>query len=140
MPFITFKPSGKKIKAGKGDDLINIIKEAGIDIDFPCGGKGTCGRCIVKIESGKVDSDSIGKLSISEISEKIINILFNLEKSNYFPKKQRALLMSYIIEGFELLIETYNDKSRLIEFAKRHINSISPKTRKVANHFIKKYA
>lgn len=69
MPFITFKPSGKKIKAGNGDDLFNIIKEAGVDIDFPCGAKGTCGRCIVKIESGKVDSDSTGKLSISEISD-----------------------------------------------------------------------
>lgn len=69
MPLITFHPSGKKIKANKGGDLINIIKESGIDFDFPCGGEGKCGKCIVKIESGKVKSDSFVKLSRSEISE-----------------------------------------------------------------------
>ena len=69
MPQITFKPSEKKIEARKGDELINLIKDSNIEFDLPCGGKGTCGKCIVKVESGNVDSDSFGKLSRSEISD-----------------------------------------------------------------------
>ena len=69
MSLITFRPSGIKMKARAGDQLVNLIKRAGIDFDLPCGGKGTCGRCIVKIEAGDVDSESFGKLSRSEISE-----------------------------------------------------------------------
>ncbi len=69
MPIITFQPSGKQIKARAGDDLITLLKKAEIELDYQCGGKGTCGKCVVKIQSGKVDSDSFGKLSREEISD-----------------------------------------------------------------------
>ena len=69
MPLITFHPSGIKIKAHAGDQLVDVIKKAGIDFDLPCGGKGTCGRCIVRLEKGKVDTDHSGKLTETEIDE-----------------------------------------------------------------------
>jgi uncharacterized 2Fe-2S/4Fe-4S cluster protein (DUF4445 family) len=69
MPQVTFRPSGIQTKAHAGDTLVDIIKKAGINLDLPCGGKGTCGRCIVKIENGNVESDDIGKLSQTEIDE-----------------------------------------------------------------------
>ena len=69
MSLVTFLPSGRSIEAKQGDNLVFLIKDAGINMNLPCGGKGTCGRCIVKIESGRVDSDSFAKLSRSEISD-----------------------------------------------------------------------
>ncbi len=62
MPLITFKPSGKTIEVPQGTELLDAARRAGVSIDSPCGGKGTCGKCIVQILSGGVDSDSLGVL------------------------------------------------------------------------------
>jgi hypothetical protein len=69
----------------------------------------------------------------------VISFLINLEKSKHFPEKQRALMMSTIIEGFDLVIDNFSDKTQLLEFAERHVSSISPKTRKMARKFLSKY-
>ena len=76
----------------------------------------------------------------TEMTDTIVNNLLELENSDQFPPKQIALMMSFIISSFELIIETYPDKSRLIEFAKRQLTSISPKTKKIAIQFIKNYS
>ena len=41
--------------------------EAGIHINASCGGRGTCGKCKVKILKGSVDSPKHPKLSQWEI-------------------------------------------------------------------------
>ena len=50
---ITFLPSGKSVTAQTGETLLRIISAAGIPIDGSCNGKGTCGRCKVKLLRGK---------------------------------------------------------------------------------------
>jgi uncharacterized 2Fe-2S/4Fe-4S cluster protein (DUF4445 family) len=35
-----------------GTNLLEAVREAGIDLGSPCGGNGTCGKCAVKITSG----------------------------------------------------------------------------------------
>ena len=67
MPIITFQPSGKTIEVPKGTELLDAARNAGIDIESPCGGKGTCGKCVVRIVSGRIDSDHPGLLSESAI-------------------------------------------------------------------------
>ena len=62
MPTITFLPSEKTIDVPVGTELLDAARRAGVEIASPCGGKGTCGKCIVKIISGGVDSESIGIL------------------------------------------------------------------------------
>jgi len=52
MPLITFQPSGKTIEVSSGADLLEAARRAGVDVDAPCGGKGTCGKCSVSIISG----------------------------------------------------------------------------------------
>ena len=47
--------------------MLDAARNAGIDIESPCGGKGTCGKCIVRITSGNVDSEHPGLLSESAI-------------------------------------------------------------------------
>ncbi|MGA2546319.1 MAG: ASKHA domain-containing protein [Rectinemataceae bacterium] len=69
MPDIRFLPSGLVVLAEPGTRLLEAAREAGIELDSPCGGKGTCGRCIVRIASGDADSESLGILSRTAVAE-----------------------------------------------------------------------
>lgn len=48
-------PLGKEISVVEGTPLIDILNEYGVE--FPCGGKGTCGRCKVKLLEGSISTD-----------------------------------------------------------------------------------
>jgi uncharacterized 2Fe-2S/4Fe-4S cluster protein (DUF4445 family) len=54
MPKITFLPSGETIDVPSGSLLMDAAGLAGIMIELPCGGKGTCGKCLVQIAHGTV--------------------------------------------------------------------------------------
>jgi len=49
---ITFKPDGKQIFIHSGAILIEAAGQAGIILNTVCGGKGTCGKCLVYLEPG----------------------------------------------------------------------------------------
>jgi len=66
MPIITFNPGGKSIEAPSGAALLDIIHQAGIGIEASCGGEGTCGKCLVRIEAGKIENDRSELLSVSQ--------------------------------------------------------------------------
>ena len=69
MPLITFQPSGKTIDVPPKTELLDAARKAGVEIEAPCGGKGTCGKCIVRIVSGHVDtSSSLGVLSAEVVA------------------------------------------------------------------------
>lgn len=75
-----------------------------------------------------------------ELTDKIISRLIDFENSTKYSDKQKAVMLSQLIERFEWLPENYRRNSLLINFAKKHVNSISPKTRKVAKSFLSKYS
>jgi uncharacterized 2Fe-2S/4Fe-4S cluster protein (DUF4445 family) len=54
MPLITFQPSGKKTNVPAGTNLLDACHRAGMGVPASCGGKGLCGKCRVRIVSGKV--------------------------------------------------------------------------------------
>jgi len=49
MMQITIHPTGELIACNYGDNLLKVLVEAGIFIDNPCNGGGTCGKCKVRI-------------------------------------------------------------------------------------------
>ena len=49
---IIFQPGGIKVSADSGKTLKQVINEAGLNFDFPCGGRGKCGKCRVRITAG----------------------------------------------------------------------------------------
>ncbi len=50
---INLQPLGKTIQVNHQTPLIDVLHEFGIE--FPCGGKGTCGKCKVKLISGEIE-------------------------------------------------------------------------------------
>jgi uncharacterized 2Fe-2S/4Fe-4S cluster protein (DUF4445 family) len=46
---ITFQPSGRTVHVLPGSNLLEAAGRAGIVLQTPCGGKGTCGKCRVRV-------------------------------------------------------------------------------------------
>ncbi len=56
---VRLEPLGKEIHARKATPLIDILHEFGVE--FPCGGKGTCGKCAVRLLEGTLEPDEFHK-------------------------------------------------------------------------------
>ena len=49
---VKFMPRNIDVTVEEGTDLLTAQIQAGIHPDAPCGGKGTCGKCLVNIVEG----------------------------------------------------------------------------------------
>lgn len=49
---ISLYPLGKELKVNDNTPLIDVLHEFGVE--FPCGGKGTCGKCRVRLLEGEL--------------------------------------------------------------------------------------
>jgi len=58
---IFVEPIGVTVEVGKNDSLLAALTGAAVDLPVDCGGRGTCGKCLVRLGSGDVtpptDSD-----------------------------------------------------------------------------------
>lgn len=59
-----------EVEAKKEKNLVKLAKKADLKIKLPCSGKGTCGKCLVKITSGKVSDPT--KSEIKKLGEEKI--------------------------------------------------------------------
>jgi uncharacterized 2Fe-2S/4Fe-4S cluster protein (DUF4445 family) len=50
MPTIRIQPQGLTVSAAAGTLLRDTLQSAGVLLDYPCGGKGTCRQCRVTVE------------------------------------------------------------------------------------------
>ncbi len=66
---VTFQPGGKAVVVPAGTELLAAARAAGVEIDSPCGGEGTCGKCMVRVLAGEVDSESLGLLSHDAVAD-----------------------------------------------------------------------
>lgn len=67
---IDFLPYNIKVKVNKGETVLDAARRANIPIESICGGKGTCGKCKIKI---------LTKRGFSEITEKENELLLEDE-------------------------------------------------------------
>lgn len=65
MAKVTFE---KKIEVKNGKTLLDIAKKENVKIKAPCKGKGKCGKCLVKVISGKANPPT--KNELKGLSEK----------------------------------------------------------------------
>lgn len=63
---IAFQPSGRTVYVLPGTLLLEAAGRAGIVLQTPCGGKGTCGKCKVRIAQGECTPSSSSASSLSE--------------------------------------------------------------------------
>jgi uncharacterized 2Fe-2S/4Fe-4S cluster protein (DUF4445 family) len=49
---VRFEPSGETVQAPTGALLSEVARQAGFDLNMPCGGQGRCGRCAVIVQDG----------------------------------------------------------------------------------------
>ena len=54
MPTVRLLPKGIEIRVPKGARLIDVVREAGLPIERACGDDLVCGKCGVRILSGRV--------------------------------------------------------------------------------------
>jgi uncharacterized 2Fe-2S/4Fe-4S cluster protein (DUF4445 family) len=66
-------PGGLQLQVEDGATLKEVMNDAGINFDFPCGGRGRCGKCLVKITEGVGEplAEEKKKLSQEQIDEGI---------------------------------------------------------------------
>lgn len=50
---LTVKPSGRMLEYAPGKSLLEILLEHDVFVNNPCNGKGTCGKCRVKVVGGQ---------------------------------------------------------------------------------------
>lgn len=62
---IKLHPIGRTVTVNRGTPLIDILHEFGVE--FPCGGKGTCGSCRVKLLAGELPVDPIQQKKIDRL-------------------------------------------------------------------------
>lgn len=91
MSYIYF-PQYKRGKEGlelhKGLSILEHLRELGIEINAECGGKGECGRCVVRIEKG----------------EKNLNDLRHPEISFSLPPNERLACQARVISDTEDIV------------------------------------
>jgi len=52
---VTFQPQGRSVSVLNGTLILEAAASAGLVLDTPCGGAGTCGKCRVEIAQGAPD-------------------------------------------------------------------------------------
>ncbi len=57
MPKIIFRPYNVEVEVEPGETILDAARRAGIYIRSVCGGKGSCRKCLVKVESGDYKSE-----------------------------------------------------------------------------------
>ena len=58
---------------------------------------------------------------------------------SHFDESRKSLIKSYIIQAFGEYFKAAQDKAGIIAFVKRQLDCSSPKTRKMAREFLKKW-
>lgn len=117
--------SDEVIKLQKGEDVYSALKRAGTHIIAPCGGKGICSKCKIKIIEGDYKVKSYGKLNTHE---RELNISLACQT---FPRGDIVVEIpkeSQLVIGDKISIA--KTKS-LIEHLKSFNVNISPLTKRV---------
>jgi uncharacterized 2Fe-2S/4Fe-4S cluster protein (DUF4445 family) len=52
---VTYQPSGTSVRVPEGTTVFNAAHWAGLPIESTCGGRGTCGKCGVRVLAGEAD-------------------------------------------------------------------------------------
>lgn len=67
---VIFEPGMIEVEVPSGSRIMYAIEKAGVQFEFPCGGKGICGKCTVKVlEGASVPTETEKKLLGEKVEE-----------------------------------------------------------------------
>ena len=72
MPKVTFAfEDGKHVTAEARfeDNLLSSAKRTGVDVDAPCNGNGTCGKCRMRVAEGALHAEKSRHLTDEEFED-----------------------------------------------------------------------
>lgn len=100
---VIFRPGDVQLEALENVTLMDVINEAGLDFDFPCGGGGTCGKCRVRVlkGAGQPTAAELEFLSTEELKDGTrlacqtnVNDDISVELPNYKKLEHNILMAS----------------------------------------------
>lgn len=74
MSYLTVRSKDERYEFKEGETLLNILQDNNILMESPCGGKGTCGKCKIKIVEGLINDlteEEVKHLSKEELEQGI---------------------------------------------------------------------
>jgi hypothetical protein len=71
--------------------------------------------------------------------EKLVEVLLNIDKTHH-ESGRKDLIKASVIEAFMEFYTEIKQKEKILNFVKDQLNSSSPKTRKLAETFVKRFA
>lgn len=74
-----------------------------------------------------------------DLIDNIVSILLKIQDTTSYPKKQKELLKYDILDIFKIVYDKAQDKDEIKLFIKNCLESISPKTKKMAKEIFKNF-
>jgi uncharacterized 2Fe-2S/4Fe-4S cluster protein (DUF4445 family) len=87
---IRLYPLGKELVVNNKTPLIDVLHEYGVE--FPCGGKGTCGKCQVRLLDGEIEVNEAHRNKLAQF---------------HLPADRRLACMSNCTSSITLQVEQY---------------------------------
>lgn len=109
---VCFLPHNKTARVPSGTKLLSAAKQAAIEVETPCNGKGTCGKCRVRLVEGELAAphrDELNLLSLADIQDGVRlacrakalgrSVVEFIDD----PAKRHRILSDGVLPSFELL-------------------------------------
>ena len=102
MHKLFIKPLNISIEAQDNETLLSAQIRAGLSPDAPCGGQGTCGKCLVKIIDETGTENIVKACQYKITSDTTIELLPQEESSKILEKgiKRSVAVAPYVSEGY----------------------------------------
>lgn len=88
---IRLHPLGKELIVNDQTPLIDLLHEFGVE--FPCGGKGTCGKCQIQLLEGEIEVSEVHRQKLDDL---------------HMPADRRLACMSLCTSSITLHVEQYD--------------------------------
>src|SRR4030066_1663818 len=103
---VDFLPFRSPSSFARGTNLLDAIRKAGLPLKSACGGKGTCGECLVRVEGGEARirtsaalPEEVRRLGYALACQTEIEEDLTVELPRFEEQSIRAVAGSRLFEG-----------------------------------------
>ncbi|HZK25160.1 MAG TPA: ASKHA domain-containing protein [Oscillospiraceae bacterium] len=105
---VLFNPDNLAVQVEPGTSLLHAANLAGIELVSSCGGDGTCGRCLVKVQDGHVRVKGTGNISSRAKQAGLVLACQTFAEGNVvvdIPGRSRLEEHQVLLDEQQLLVE-----------------------------------